>query len=265
MNIQEYISSGIVESYVLGLATPEEQREFEKNCAEFPEVLEARIAFEIALEQQAMQNAIVPPADLRQNVLAAIKHGGQAPVIPISTAPVVKSGWLKYVAAAAIILLLGSVIWNISLYNQNRQIRNDLASVRTNYDSASARLTDVREQLDMLTGGKAGNMKMAAMKGLEAAPNAYATVYWDSTSKDVYLMVNNLPQPATDKQYQLWALLDGKPIDLGLIPNEYFLGEKRLLLTMKNTAGAQAFAITLEKKGGSSSGPQGVMYTLGNL
>ena len=50
MNTQEYISSGIVESYVLGLASEEERREFEKMCNQHPEVLAARNAFEIALE-----------------------------------------------------------------------------------------------------------------------------------------------------------------------------------------------------------------------
>lgn len=264
MNVQEYISSGIVESYVLGLATPEEQREFEKNCAEFPEVLAARNAFEIALEEQAMQNAIAPPADLKRQLLAAVTEAHSAPVVPITTP--IKSGWLRYAAAAAVLLLVGSVIWNISLVNKNRQIENELTDVRQRYDTTGAQLADIKAQLEKLTGGKAGDIKMAAMKGLEAAPSAYATVYWDSTSKDVYLMVNNLPTPASDQQYQLWALLDGKPIDLGLIPQDYFIGEKKLLLTMKNTVGAQAFAITLEKKGGSSTaGPQGVMYTLGKL
>jgi anti-sigma-K factor RskA len=60
-------------------------------------------------------------------------------------------------------------------------------------------------------------------------------------------MVNNLPQPASDKQYQLWALLNGQPIDLGMIE----VKQERLLYRMKNVQNAQAFAITLEPKGGS--------------
>ena len=63
MNTQEYISSGIVESYVLGLASEEERIEFEQYCAQYPEVLAARTAFELSLENQAMENAIAPPAE----------------------------------------------------------------------------------------------------------------------------------------------------------------------------------------------------------
>ena len=58
MNIQEYISSGIIESYVLGLASPEERTEFEQICAQYPELAEARNNFELALEEQAGKNAI---------------------------------------------------------------------------------------------------------------------------------------------------------------------------------------------------------------
>ena len=72
MNIKEYISSGVVESYVLGLLTAEERFEFEKYCEAYPELKEARTAFELAIEKQAMQNSIAPPADLKQKIASKI-------------------------------------------------------------------------------------------------------------------------------------------------------------------------------------------------
>ena len=63
MNVQEYISSGIVESYVLGLASDEERKEFEQMCVQYPDVLAARNGFELVLEKKAMENAIIPPVD----------------------------------------------------------------------------------------------------------------------------------------------------------------------------------------------------------
>ena len=52
MNLNEYISSGIVESYVLGLADEAERAEFERMCAAHEEVRAARNAFELALENR---------------------------------------------------------------------------------------------------------------------------------------------------------------------------------------------------------------------
>lgn len=262
MNVQEYISSGIVESYVLGLASPEEQAEFESMCKQHPEVLQARIDFELSLEQQAMQNAVAPPPALKQQIMDTVLSA-EARVIPINAdATVRKTNWLRYAVAASVVLLAGSLIWNISQYTRNKKLQASYNEVVKDYDSAAIRLGEIEDQIAMLTLNP--NVKMAAMKGLKVSPASFATVFWDTTSNDVYLQVNNLPKPASDKQYQLWALFDGQPIDVGMIDNDVFTGEKKLLLQMKNVRGAQAFAITLEKKGGSPT-PQGDMYTLGNL
>ena len=72
MNIQEYISSGIVENYVLGLTDEKETAEFERMCEVYPEVKAAREAFEISVEEQAMKNAITPPPHLKSKIFSQI-------------------------------------------------------------------------------------------------------------------------------------------------------------------------------------------------
>ena len=252
MNTQEYISSGIVESYVLGLASEEERREFEKMCNQHPEVLAARNAFEIALENQAMQNAIAPSADIKNKIFDTISSS--AKIVSIAEAPVKKINWFKYAAVASVILLAGSLLWNVSLMNKNQDLKN-------NYESSVAKLSELEKDFNVLQ--RNPNVKMASMKGMEASPKSFATVYWDTTSHDVYLLMNNLPKPASDKQYQLWAFLDGQPIDMGLIE----ISDKPLqLYQLKKAQAAQAFAITLENKGRPDvSKPEGTVYVLGNL
>ncbi len=249
MDIQEYISSGIVESYVLGLASDEERREFEQLCKQYPELLAARIAFELAFEKQAVENAITPPGDVKSKIFEQIAGTGK--LIAIQPATVRKINWAKYAAAASIILLAGSVYWNITLSNKNKSLQN-------NYNNTVAELSEVKKDIQTLTGNP--NVKMASMKGMDAAPQSYATVYWDTASHDVYLLTNNLPIPASDKQYQLWAIFDGKPVDLGV----FDMKKEKLLIQAKNAQGAEAFAITLEKKGGSPT-PEGTMYVMGKL
>jgi anti-sigma-K factor RskA len=158
--------------------------------------------------------------------------------------------------------LIGSLVWNLSQYNRNKKLQASYDALGKDFDSTAFLLSELEDQVSMLRLNP--NVKMAAMKGTATSPNSFATVYMDTTSKDIYLVVNNLPKPANNKQYQLWALLNGKPIDLGMIDNDYFIGEKMLMLKMKNVSNAQAFAITLEKMGGSPT-PEGDMYVLGNL
>jgi anti-sigma-K factor RskA len=59
-----------------------------------------------------------------------------------------------------------------------------------------------------------------------------------------------MPKLPTDKQYQLWALIDGKPVDLGLFDQP----QRNVILKMKNTQKADAFAITIESRG-NTGGP----------
>ncbi|HEV8079376.1 MAG TPA: anti-sigma factor, partial [Chitinophagaceae bacterium] len=58
----------------------------------------------------------------------------------------------------------------------------------------------------------------------------------------------NLPQTPDGKQYQLWAIVDGKPVDAGMISTEKGIYH---IQKMKSFGKAEAFAITMEKKGGS--------------
>jgi anti-sigma-K factor RskA len=260
VNVKEYIRSGIVESYVLGMATEAERIEFEQQCANYPEIVEARDSFERALEVELMQSATQPPLALREKILLHI-----APPVADAyineekfEAPVRRMNVWRLLAAACFIALLGVGYW---AYTTNEKYNDALAKQATTEQQLQQKNTElaaINEDMDML---HQPGVKMAALKGTPMAPQALTTVYWDSTSKDVYLLVNNLPQAATDKQYQLWALLNGKPIDLGMLEAK----EKRLLVKMKNVQNAQAFAITLEPKGGSTAPTMKDMYVVGNL
>lgn len=249
MNIKEYISSGVVEGYVLGLLTAQERFEFEQYCEAYPELKEARMAFELALEKQAMENSIVPSADLKQKIASKIfDENKAAPVIPIETTAIKKFSWTKFAAAASVILLAGSIWWSMNLRNENDKLKTDLSKTQQDLNAAQQQVAQMTEDASKMQ--KEG-MKMVGLGGTANSPNSFATVYWDTTSKDVYLLVNNLPKPASDEQYQLWAILTPngqlQTIDLGFIE----MTQKPLqMYRMKNAQAAKAFAITLEKKDG---------------
>ena len=63
-----------------------------------------------------------------------------------------------------------------------------------------------------------------------------------------------------DKQYQLWALKDGQPIDMGVFDP---VTPEDGLLEMGRVPGADAFAVTLEPRGGSANPTLEEMYVYG--
>ena len=237
----------MVESCVLGLATEAERQEFEFLCKQYPEIAEARTAFELALEGQLLTDAIAPPVQLKQIIQEQISRTKEE-ALPadalVEEVPVHRTGVWKWLAAASVILLAGAAFWAVTMNNKYRELQAANQNLRDQLQQSTTRLDTLRQQAAMLQ--KPG-VKMAALRGND--PSVYATIYWDTTNaaKDVYLMVNNLPRPATDKQYQLWALLNGRPIDLGMVE----VKQERLLYRMKNVQNAEAFAITLEPRGGS--------------
>ena len=99
-------------------------------------------------------------------------------------------------------------------------------------------------------------VKLRSNKGKDDA----ATVFWNTKNRDVYLMVNKLPEPTTGKQYQLWAMIDGKPVDAGLLSPRC-----TSVCKMKNIPRAEAFAITLEKEGGSAVPNLRTLFVIGSV
>ena len=75
-----------------------------------------------------------------------------------------------------------------------------------------------------------------------------ARVYWNKYTHNSYIDVLSLPSPEEGKQFQLWALVDGKPVDAGV-----FTSGEQSVQRVKDISSAQAWAVTLEPKGGSIS------------
>lgn len=259
MNVKEYISSGIIESYALGLASEAERQEFEQNCVQYPEIAEARTAFELSLEEQLLSDAIPTPQLLKQQIDEKLKSATfqtTAEDLEEERTPVRKMGAWRWVAAASLVLLAGSLYWAITTNKKYQDLQAQNKELEQQIQQSTAQVNDMQDDMEKLK----HPMKTATLKSED--DRAYAIVYWDtvSASRDVYLMINNLPQAPTDKQYQLWALLNNEPIDLGMIE----VKQKRLLYRMKNVQNAQAFAITLEPKGGSEK-PTTAPIALSNL
>lgn len=251
MNIKEYISSGIVESYVLGLASEEERMEFEKLCSEYPELVAARNSFELSLEKQAFENAMEPPAFIKQQFTEYISNNSPATQPRIvqmePSAMNRKQVGFNWLAAASVLLVIVSGYFAYTLYNENKTLKSELLSAK----EAQAKLDDrVKKLEDDKKPMEDPNTMVVNLTGTTPA-KASASIYWDSTSTNVFLLVKNMPQLPSDKQYQLWALIDGKPKDLGLFDVQ---GDNKIMLKMNNTQKADAFAITIEKRG-NTGGP----------
>jgi anti-sigma-K factor RskA len=271
VDIQAYISSGILESYVMGLATPQEMQEVEAMAAKFPAIRIELEKIETTLHRFARLNSQHPPDVLREKILSQIETEEQAlhpsgkKIVDFKSSyseQTASNGWKMYAVAASIALLL-SIGYNLF---QFKKVENSIAvatqtkqEINFIQDSLHAMQHNNAEMAGMMELMLKPGNKTIEMKGLEKSPTSKALIVWNIVSKEVFLRTESLPLPAYDKQYQLWAIVDGKPVDMGI----FDLQDSMLLQKMKSVENPQAFAVTLEPKGGSAVPTLNQMFVMG--
>lgn len=269
MNTKEYISSGIIESYILGLASPEEAGILEcvmKNNAE------VKAAFEEAqktLEDLATVQAVTPPDDLRTKIWNKIQQEqNDEELSPVVSAdiPAAKpqeeiriqgnNNWKVYAVAASVLFLI-SVAGNIFWMSDQAKTKQEIARISTEKKNQDLAMQKMNQKMEMISNP---DMKMVMLKGVEKHTDSKAMVFWDTKTKEVYLNADSLPKAPEGMQYQLWAIEDGKPVNAGM-----YTEDKDSKIALANIPKAQAFAITLEKQGGSPVPTMENMYVMGEI
>jgi len=293
---QEYIESGRLEQYALGELDPAARAEVEAWAARHPQVRQELDELLTGLGVYAEAHTLAVPAGLRDRVLSRVlaEIGAEASAgaaspgaasIPAPAAPTMRvsasnprpaetytpepvagsrSGW----AIAASVALLLSLAVNALLYSRWQQASTDLVAAQNSQarfaqtsQVMERRLTSTQEQLHVLRSPQ--EYKMVALAGTPAHTSARARVLYNGASHRVYLDVQQLPPLPAGKQYQLWALDKGKPVDAGVLAANTAAGDS--LQQMKDIASAQAFAMTVEPTGGSVGPTLDTMTVIGNI
>ncbi|HQY12183.1 MAG TPA: anti-sigma factor [Ferruginibacter sp.] len=261
MNAQEIISSGILELYCTGLTSAAETAEVQQWAKLYPEVAAEIAAIESGLEGYAQAHAVAPGASVKDKLFAGINKGTAATVVKLQpvgngTAKIhsISPAW-KYAAAASIILLVGSLMFNYTFYEKYQTASKDLQVTQNELEQqkqvARSMEGDMRKMGDK-------NAMPVSLKGMPDVPDAAARIYWMQDSHEIYIDPSNLPKAPEGKQYQFWAIVDGKPVNGGIISTE-INGKTVHFQQMKSFGNAQAFAVSLEDAGPEKPVPTKVM------
>jgi anti-sigma-K factor RskA len=276
VDISCIISSGDLELYVLGLLPSEEAYKMEQLISLFPELRQEVDRISETLEAVAATSLSAPHPSVKERLFVAIADlnaeagfsGPEQNVASIAEnqtsdqpAPVVPIGQKRYklfLAASVIGLLLciGAVFYVAQKKNK------ELAVLQGQLEATSENLSAQQQQniansqlLNIILNEQFTAIQLGSVPG---KPDATAQVYWNKQTSEVYIVDISLPQAPANKQYQLWAIVNGKPVSAGLLQER-----KRQAQKMLHFKEADAFAITLEKKGGSASPTLQEMYVMG--
>ncbi|MDQ6756410.1 MAG: anti-sigma factor [Bacteroidota bacterium] len=267
MNVKDIISSGLLELYITGLTSDEETLQVEKWAEQHAEVKKEIEDLQQVMENYAMAEAIDPDESLKEKILSKIQPGEsvkekifsriQSPTAPTEFSSMSVSqrnedavvykmpSYFKWAAAACIILLLGSIVLAYTFYNKYHNASSNYLAAQSELQKQQQIADAMHKDMDVVTNKYA---QPVVLNGTEHSPNALAKIFWMKNTGDVYVDPTNLPETPSGKQYQLWAIVDGKPVDAGMITTQKGVYH---IQKMKSFGKAQAFAITLEKSGGS--------------
>lgn len=141
---------------------------------------------------------------------------------------------------------------------EQSRVKNDLL-VKTR-DSLQKKIDDL-ERADALS-----HVQVATLTSkLPGAPKAAATVIWDRDKQEGILRTANIPPNKPTQNYQLWIVDPAykQPVDAGVFSVDES-GQTRLVFRPKApVAAANAFAVSLERKGGVPKA-EGPMVVAGN-
>lgn len=273
-DVKEYIESGILELYVMGDVSPDEKLQVEDMIQKHPAIKAEIEEMEKALEQYAFANAVEPSENQRNKILnslltnladdATFKSKKQTGITNIVAMPAPAAGnFYKYAFAASIALLIGSLFALFNVYKQLQQSNQQLVAISSQNQRFSKTVNFMDAQLGVF---RDTSYKVVRLKGTKNLPSGSVTLAWSPAKKKVMIDLKTLKMPVNDNQhqYQLWALVNGKPVDLGVF-DKLAADTTADMKTMKPVAFANAFAITREPRGGSINPTMNEMMLIGQF
>jgi anti-sigma-K factor RskA len=271
VELNDIISSGLLELYATGLVSQEEAAQVQQWAKQYPEVADELAQIEASLASYAQANAVQPDASVKAKVFERINEGEKAKVVPLTNATNnssvkvvrISSAW-KNVAAAAVVLLIGSGVLNFIQYNKNTEVNSQLLQSR---EVASILEQKNKEMDDYLEKVRNKYSTPVSLAGLEVK-DAAAKVFWMKNTGDVYVDPSDLPAIEKGKQYELWAIIEGNPapVNAGIIITTKE-GNTYTIQKMKNFANAkvQAFAVSVEPESKTPAVTPTKVYALGKM
>jgi anti-sigma-K factor RskA len=252
MNIKQYIASGILELYALGELSEAEHLEVSKQLKEYPE-----LRLELEKIEQAME-ALYRQAEIAPTPAAKDKLLDQMQKIEENS-----SSSFRFSIAASLSLAILSISASLFFYTKWQSseeellsLQNDTALIAEDLNQVNQAFGELNAQLQVLSSGAYVAVQLA---GTANAPDSKATVYWNPSDNSVYLGALTMTSLTQEQQYQLWAIVDDVPVSIGV-----FDASENLWSQMQSFEGTPAaFAVTVEKRGGSESPSLETMQVLG--
>jgi anti-sigma-K factor RskA len=264
-NIKEYISSGILEIYVMGSLSSEEMAEVEQMAAAHPEIAEELNDVQNAVNNYSGAYKRTPRPLVREELMQKIEVETWKSKRKSRTIQEKHIRTYRYLIAACIVSLILSTAASVFFYLKWSDAEDRYVTMRIeknkyarDYYLVKYENEKMNEDVSVMNNP---SMDIITMNAYDSTKSYMARVYWNKLTRETFVFIHDLPLPAEDKQYQLWALVSGQPTDAGIFNKADEFGIQKL----KPVQHADVWAVTLEPKGGSTAPTMDQMYLMSKI
>ncbi|MBT8289114.1 MAG: anti-sigma factor [Bacteroidia bacterium] len=242
--IHDFLSSGLLEKYLIGDTSKAEAFKVEQYINRFEEVRSEYELLQDQLELTARAQAM-PSPDILKDVMEGLNDHQVIHLIGGRRFP----KWITVAACIAALLFAGT---SYVFYNQNRlladendTIADEIFDLRGDIDQNNMMLDNVMRQLMKLNNPET---QKYVLRGNERAKDLKTVAYINPIEKSSLIDVVSLPDLSEEQCYQMWAQMQDRMINLGILDET-----NRNLKPIPYIENALSLTITIEQKGGVES------------
>lgn len=243
--VKIFLESGLLESYLLGMTNAEETANVEAYIQKYPAVKKAYKELEETIEEWATRQAVKAPAHVKGDVLNKIDEL-EPKAAKLKKLKSRRSFWS---VAAAVTALIFSIV-SLYFWSEKDAMATALAEIRNQNQQLETALVEQEEACNALEQkyhllNDPATSKLI-LKGNDQAADFQAIAFWNPTTQQSFLNVLKMPNLPDQKCLQMWADVDGKMINIGVLK-----GQENELVAIPFKVNAESLNITIEPLGGS--------------
>ena len=243
MDKTHILENNLLERYVLGELTMEENQQVEASINQYPELKSHLETIEADFENLAFDNAIDAPKQVKHDLINTISKPSQK-VIPLANEKSLRS-YLNIAAGIAAVFCIGLIYMFTQLnatQNQLKTVEKENIKLNKNIENLNNYLTETNKWYVVINDP---DVQKYVLKGNALMPEATVISYVNNLNKSVVINTKRLPDLDDNHDYQMWADVEGEMINMGIID------KNKDMLAMNYIENAESLNITIEPIGGN--------------
>lgn len=256
--LDDIINSGLLESYVIGSTTPEETKKVELLKEKYPVIVEEINKIELGLEKMIQAQSIAAPLHIEDAIFDSTVGREQGSTTSNFDKGIASKPFMQSMSPMFLVLVILGGLAAIYFYQSHIKSERKVELLNTEIFALQENCDNITRSFEFLL---LPDTRKISLQGTDVNPDAEAVVWYNEEMDEVLFSGLGLPDLQDEFSFQLWAIIDGVPSNMGVV--EWTPDQK--ILNVKFKGKPQAFAITIEPKGGSETPTLDQLIVIGSL